>query len=250
MLNSAWLLRMLEKSSPSPQGRLLALFDILGDWIEAPHLRLALAKDSVAGMTTGDGALVAYLAGQARLTGIDEPEALAQQLYSLALGALHAELRSPGCAALPEAGRAAHILLRGQGRTARSTSRPRALVAGVVLVLLSSVIGMENNSDQPAMRPVADAAPTMSAAYPPHATRRPAISPTQIAALNYSIERLHSGICQYPQALMLPAEQRGPFLDSIVGGSVTPSSAEHAAALNTLVQKVDCYYAPIAMTMS
>lgn len=245
MLNSAWLLRMLEKSSPSPQGRLLALFDILGDWIEAPHLRSALADQSIADIATEDGALTAYLTGQARLAGLDAPEAIAQQLYTLALGALHAELRSPGCAALPEAGKAALTLLQSSVHAPRY--RLQMLAAGVMFVLLLGAFNLDDDSVQPANRHTTATLPVTPAL---HAASRPAISPTQIAALNYSIERLRSGVCQYPQALMLPAEQRGPFLDSIVGGSVTPSSAEHAAALNTLVQKVDCYYAPIAMTMS
>ena len=38
ILNSPWLIKMLEKSSKTPRGRLLNLFDILDDWLEAPNV--------------------------------------------------------------------------------------------------------------------------------------------------------------------------------------------------------------------
>ncbi len=38
ILNSPWLIKMLEKSSKSPHGRLLNLFDILEDWLDAPSV--------------------------------------------------------------------------------------------------------------------------------------------------------------------------------------------------------------------
>ncbi len=36
ILNSAWFLEMLKKAGATPRERLLALFDILGDWVNAP----------------------------------------------------------------------------------------------------------------------------------------------------------------------------------------------------------------------
>jgi len=42
IFNSPWLIHMLAKSSKTPQGRLLSLFDILEDWLLAPNLQKPL----------------------------------------------------------------------------------------------------------------------------------------------------------------------------------------------------------------
>ena len=41
IFNSQWLFKMLVKSSKTPRGRILSLFDILQDWIRAPNIQLA-----------------------------------------------------------------------------------------------------------------------------------------------------------------------------------------------------------------
>ena len=38
ILNSDWLVNMLKKSSGTPHGRLLSLFEILEDWLNAPNI--------------------------------------------------------------------------------------------------------------------------------------------------------------------------------------------------------------------
>ena len=47
ILNSAWFLRMLKKAGDTPRERLLALFDILADWIDAPHMREKLSATEI-----------------------------------------------------------------------------------------------------------------------------------------------------------------------------------------------------------
>ena len=39
LLQSDWLIRMLKKSADTPQLRMLNLFTILDDWIDAPNMR-------------------------------------------------------------------------------------------------------------------------------------------------------------------------------------------------------------------
>lgn len=38
IVNSEWLIRMLKKSSTIPQQRLLSVFPILSDWLDAPFM--------------------------------------------------------------------------------------------------------------------------------------------------------------------------------------------------------------------
>ena len=57
ILNSTWLVKMVEKSAKTPQIRLLSLFDILDDWTEAPGVSEQLEAIEHAGA----GSLKAYL---------------------------------------------------------------------------------------------------------------------------------------------------------------------------------------------
>src|SRR4051794_21244192 len=101
ILNSAWFLRMLKKAGANPQERMLALFDILGDWLDAPQIRENLkATDSGHEQPL---ALLEYLTAQAAAIGIKDHELLAQQLYFMASSILPEELRNPGCAAAKHA---------------------------------------------------------------------------------------------------------------------------------------------------
>ena len=50
-LNSEWLIKMLEKSSQTPHGRLLSLFDILEDWLDAPNVAPTI-REQIAGQFT------------------------------------------------------------------------------------------------------------------------------------------------------------------------------------------------------
>ena len=51
ILNSEWLIKMLEKSSQTPHGRLLSLFDILEDWLDAPNVAPTI-REQIAGQFT------------------------------------------------------------------------------------------------------------------------------------------------------------------------------------------------------
>lgn len=55
--------------------------------------------------------------------------------------------------------------------------------------------------------------------------------------------------CSYPQALMLPSEQRAPFIERVVNGNVGGLQPESMAMVNQLYQKLDCYYPPAAMLL-
>ena len=66
LLNSDWLIKMLEKAGKTPEARMLALFEILADWSDAPDFQerfLADLNDS-----TEPTLLIEYLRQQTRQT--------------------------------------------------------------------------------------------------------------------------------------------------------------------------------------
>lgn len=245
ILNSAWFLRMVDKASATPRGRLLAAFDILADWIDAPHMRqqLELAGVEVAQQQ----ALIEYLTTQARAAGIAEPELLAQQLYFMAHNMLQEELRTPSSAASRHARQVAQALIQAQTEKDRLISKRSAYAIAASLCLCtaigSSLLTLDLN--KPASAAGVHVANTSHAVTPAPL----AANPRQTAAMFASLEQMRSGTCQYPEALMLPESQKSIYIESVVGGLV-PTIAQDQQIFVELLQKVRCNYTPMLMANS
>jgi hypothetical protein len=112
ILNSDWLIKMLEKSSPKPQSRLLNLFDILEDWLNAPSIKLDSASFSKS--QTHSHALQDFLALEAAKAGAEMPEVLASQLYFMVVAAAQDKLLSNNHVSFSHAKSAASALIVAQ----------------------------------------------------------------------------------------------------------------------------------------
>ena len=71
ILNSDWLISMLKKSSESPHGRLLSLFEILEDWLNAPNIAEQIKTKAVAPTSN---LLQDYLTIEAAKAGVAMPK--------------------------------------------------------------------------------------------------------------------------------------------------------------------------------
>ncbi len=234
ILASAWLQRMADKAGNAPRLRMLALFDILADWLEAPGMRDRL--ESAVGEDAG--ALRAYLAGLAAQAGAKTPAALASQLYCLLVGALQQELRDPHSHALMHAKHAAASLMAPpEKRLSLAVAGMATASLAVIAVTLTVAIGGRDEQAPTAPMVAAVAAP---AAEPSN--------PDRIAAAYHLHDKIAAGQCAYPQALMLPPEQRSIYLEKVVadGGDVAPAARP---LVDQLYQRVECYYPPAAMLL-
>lgn len=249
MLHSDWLLKMMEKSGADPKAQILALFDILHDWTEAPGMRPAFAETAL--QSGSAEKLLAYLTWQTTALRLPDPEAVAHQIYCIALGALQAQLAASGGDAFVQARSAAAVLL-DTGIPRKSHVKAAALTASVCM-LVAAVFVAPDIGIEPVRQPDAGAVlplPLRTQATALHPAKvLQANSPDQVASLHDSLERIRRGVCQYPQALMLPPEYRAIFIENVVNGSVSPSTTD-MPEIRKLVQKVECYYPPVAMTAS
>ena len=246
ILNSDWLLTMLDKSSDAARQRLLNLFGILDDWLQAPHMREHLGQDAAASGAVP--VLLQYLTQQSRALRAPAPEALAHQLYFMAQTALQQELRLPGCQACVHARQAAQALLDAQLSSRRQRIGTYGLAAGLLAVAgVSGYLAL--NLLRPA--PIALHA-ALEPLEPPHiaAVLPPAqANPVHTAEMFASIERMRGGVCHYFEALMLPEGQQGVYLHNVVAGEVSMDAADQALAAR-LMQRVRCDYAPMLMKNS
>jgi len=247
ILNSAWFLGMLKKAGATPRERLLALFDILDNWVNAPHIREKFGSVEINGEEPQ--ALLEYLTAQAIASGAQGPEVLAQQLYFMAMSMLQEELRSPGCAASQHAKQVAQALLQVQAEKSRFISKRSAyamaasvfLVTGIASMLIFGIVTSSVDKPDTSLR-IVSVTPTVKA-------KSAEASPEQTAALFAIIEQMRNGECQYPEALQLPDSQKAVYLTNVVGGQISTNAADQALVAQ-LLKKVRCNYTPMLMKNS
>ena len=250
ILNSAWFLRMLKKAGDTPRERLLALFDILADWIDAPHMREKLSAAKI--HSSEPQVLLEYLIAQASASGAQESETLAQQLYFMAISMLQEEIRTPGCAAGRHARQVAQALIQAQTEKDRFISKRSAYAMAASVFLVTAISSMLVFGFSNPLSATANASNSVAMIKPVAATKNiesVAASPEQTAGLYASMEQMRKGQCQYPEALMLPDNQRAIYLENVVSGQVSTKLADQQL-VGQLMQKVRCNYTPMLMMNS
>ena len=245
ILNSAWFLGMIKKAALTPRERLLAMFDILGDWLDAPHMRDQLSHSQLD--IEQPQALLEYLTAQAIASGAQDPDTLAQQLYFMTTSMLQQELHSPGCAASKHAHQVAQALIKAQTEKDRSISKRSAYAMAASVFLITSIsslllLGVTKT-------PGTSISPNIRAVNNTITAESNIASPMQTAAMLSTIEQMRTGVCQYPEALMIPESQQSVYMHDVVGGQVSDKIEDQALA-NKLMQKVRCNYTPMLMKNS
>lgn len=241
ILNSAWLINMLQKSSKKPQQRLLSLFDVLADWINAPHIRESLSLPLQE--PSSSGSLLNFLTEQAKTSGAKLPEALAQQLYFIALGALHEELRNPGTATISHAKIAAQALINAQTQR-EPVSKPvkYGVAAGLMLAIVTGALLLNIPTQASHVVIIQPAQARM-------ALQEDAPGPAHTAEMYAVAEQMRKGTCQFPEALQLPDSEKTVYMENVVGGQAT-TNAKDEAIVKKLMEKVRCNYTPMLMANS
>jgi len=247
ILNSAWFLKMLKKAGATPRERLLAVFDILDDWLNAPHIREKF--DSAEINADQAQALLEYLTAQAIASGAQGPEVLAQQLYFMSMSMLQEELRSPGCAASQHAKQVAQALIQAQTERGRFISKRSAYAMAASVFFVTGIASMLIFSAANPLDDKPNAPSRMVAVTPAANTKFVEANPEQTAALFVTIEQMRKGECQYPEALQLPDSQKAVYLTNVVGGQISSNAADQALVAQ-LLKKVRCNYTPMLMKNS
>lgn len=248
ILNSEWLIAMLKKSSSSPQVRLVNLFDVLDDWLDAPQINTNPATSNA----LDEKPLVQFLSIESAKAGAAMPELLANQLYFMAIAAAQEKLNHHNPASLSHAKNAAKALIAAQTKPEFTLpKKPVYAVAASTIVLVGCILGYthwSNNEDihaysipttnttMPASGMIADAS---------HLTA----SPEQTAALFARIEQMRKGNCQLIEALQLPDSYKKVYFENIVMGQIS-INREDQILTNQLLDMVKCNYTPMLMANS
>ncbi|ACT47403.1 hypothetical protein [Methylotenera mobilis] len=257
LLGSSWLIYMLAKSSNTPEGRLLSLFDILNDWLKAPnmpkHCQLSDANHAL---------LLSYCTAQAQALGAESPEILAEHIVLIARNAALQNIAHPLSNSLMHAKKAANALILAQTQPAatvqskRAITKPRkklaaySIAATLALAIGASLIWspylqdlqfLQAQQSAPDLR--VEASDTGNAA-PEHTLT--AQDATQMYA---KFEQMRQGSCQFPEVLQMPDKHKAIYLENVVGGKL-PANLEDLAIANEYMAKIRCNYTPMLMAAS
>ncbi len=270
---------MLKKSSSTPHGRLLCLFDILDDWLDLLNVtQLNSAQNNIleqvktnAGTATNSHKLQDYLAFESAKAGAAMPEMLANQLYFMAISATQERLQSNAAlhefeslsnhAGFVHAKSAAHALIVAQ--TKQEFHLSKSTVYGIAASFLGAVVvagalySSQNASQQNkqginlAANAKSSSAKNMpiQAAVPQLVSAGTLANPEQTAALMAQVELMRHGNCQLIEAIQLPDQYKGIYLNMVVNGQISTNPAEQKIAF-ALLKQTRCNYAPMLMQNS
>ena len=256
ILNSEWLVNMLKKSSNTPHGRLLSLFEILEDWLNAPNIAQQVRINSAT--QASSHRLQDYLTIEAAKAGAAMPEMLASQLYFMAIAAAQEKLQANNLASLSHAKSAARALISAQTKKEFLISRPSAYAIAAsfmgVVVVAGSLYFLNLNAMKQTSTIVRNATQTQLAqpilASVKLSTSAESIAnPEQTAALMAQIELMRHGNCQLIEAIQLPDQYKGIYLNMVVNGQVSTDPKEQKIAF-TLLKQTRCNYTPMLMANS
>lgn len=250
-LNSSWLIKMLEKSSMTPRGRLLSLFDILEDWLDLP-VAVSVAAQPLTNTKLQNNLLQDFLTMQAAKAGAVMPDILANQLYFMAIAAAQEKLNGSKTKSLSHAKSAASALIAAQTNKQFHVSKnviyATAASFFVVTVIAGSLFVFNinqksiNNITNISQVPIQSIIPQLVAADT-------MADPQQTIALMAQIEQMRHGNCQLIEAIQLPDSQKGIYLNMVVNGQVSTDRKEQTIALD-LLRRTRCNYTPMLMANS
>jgi hypothetical protein len=253
IFTSQWLLNMLEKSSKTPQGRILSLFDILSDWLAAPEIQVNISLN-----LTQNCQLIEFCTQQAIELGASNPSVLAEHIVLIARNAALQEISQPGGGSLLHAKKAANALILAQTQKERvwlekMRAKPQIygmaasifLIVGVSLIWLPALL----HKNQPTLITKSlnnNLAQVSNVAINPSSSK---LSATDAATMYAKYEQMRNGTCQFPEALQIPDKDKAIYLDNVVGGKL-PTNLNDLAIANIYLEKIRCNYTPMLMANS
>jgi hypothetical protein len=257
ILNSTWLIKMLSKANATPQGRMLSLFDILDDWLNAPQLNSEIAQQNLLSNNEGKTLLIDYLTEQAIACGVANPAMLAEHIVLIARNAAQQSILHPNCGSLEHGKKAAAALILVQTPIAWSPlnllikSRNYGIAASLIIFLgatfFVSQALIHNHQHQFNIAKITHPHPekSITADYKP----KTALTADDAAKIYAKYEQMRNGTCQFPEALQIPDKDKAIYLDNVVGGKV-PSDVGDLAIAKFYLEKVRCNYTPMLMAHS
>lgn len=249
ILDSVWLIKMLEKSGTRPEVRILSLFEILADWSTAPNFKESFLADL--NNYTEPALLLEYLTQQSQQTKAAAPRMLAEQIILLAKISLTTQLTTNNGNALRHAKETAKALIKAQCEKEKTPlqqhfnfNKPYAYAGAalaVVALMVGSVLLLKQKPDGELSQINIQADTNLK--------NQVTSDPKLTADMYASLETMRGGECQFIEALQIPDADKKIYLENVVGGQV-PTNLHDQMIAQRYIQKIRCNYTPMLMQNS
>lgn len=246
IFNSPWLLNMLAKSSKTPQGRILSLFDILGDWLNAPNVDLEISQESLSNQ-----ALIAFCTTQAKAFGAASPTILAEHIVLIARNAAQQEIENPGCNSLMHAKKAAQALITAQSQREWPNSKPAifSIAASLIVLICASALWLPTLIENYHPQTLLAKTNNIKLIAKSNAITNNNLTAHDAVVMYAKYEQMRNGTCQFPEAIQIPDKHKAIYLENVVGGKL-PTDLNDLAIANFYLEKVRCNFTPMLMAKS
>lgn len=246
-----WFFRLVENSGQSPAERLVAVFGVVENLLQAPDIRERLKQEfpGKAHCLYQASELSDFLGTLADAAGMTNPAGMAQQLSILLQGAIAEELRNPGSGALNEAATVARVVIDKSTKGSRLEIGSRAgwaSVGGVVALLLAVTLNLIPTVPTTTSHALPAARSSMvQVAHPVPA----GVSPDEIEAVLALHEKFERGICRAPHLLVLPQGQVTAYMNVVDARKPDDPAADSRnlrafLAWFDTVKAIECYDPP------
>ena len=196
-----------------------------------------------------------YLTIEAAKAGAAMPEMLANQLYFMAVAAAQEKLLANNLLSLNHAKSAAHALIIAQTKQEFYISKSTVYGVAVsflgVLVVAGALYSNQNSGQNFNLTSAKNAASNIPihVAIPQLMSANNLADPQQTAALMAQVELMRHGSCQLIEAIQLPDQYKGIYLNMVVNGQVSTDPSEQKIAF-ALLKQTRCNYTPMLMANS
>ncbi len=243
VFNSEWLIQMLNKMSKTPKKRLLALFDILDDWSNAPGISLEAGLNNSLSHHSAIQAnpLQTYLGLEAAKAGAALPEALASQLYFMAVSASLEKLQGSNTAALQHAKSVAEAVINAQTKKEFHIAKSSAYAIAASFIGIFVITGALLMFNKPNITKTTKIATSAPLTEPTFVNAGLLASPEKTAALVAQIEQMRHGDCRLLEAIQLPDSYKKVYFENIILGQISTVPSEQKL-VKELLSKIRCNY--------
>ncbi len=249
---------MLTKSSKTPQGRMLSLFDVLNDWLKAPKIGALDTDTRTSSNITANQLLVTFITAQAKACGAENPAMLAEHIVLIARSAAQQVINQPESNDLMHAKKVANALILAQTQknwlsSALSTLNANptntfmyGIVASLFLTVISASIFLPELIQKNHIAKTATQTATIIASSN---EVNNSLTAHDAAKMYTKYEQMRNGTCQFPEALQIPDKDKTIYLENVVGGKL-PNNLDDLAIATTYLEKVRCNFTPMLMANS
>ena len=245
IFSSQWLINMLAKSSKIPQGRILSLFDILEDWLNAPNIHLEITHEDHANQ-----GLITFLTAQAKACKAANPSMLAEHIVLIARNATQQAIDHKNTSSFAHAKKAANALILAQTQRDRTLSKPAmySIAASLFLLVGAGTLWLPQLLQTNLANTAANNT-TQEAVVVATYIADNSLTANDAAKMYAKYEQMRNGTCQFPEALQIPDKDKAIYLENVVGGKL-PTDLKDLAVANFYLEKVRCNFTPMLMANS